>query len=266
MAILEPKIANEVRDYLFNWLPYLGTDLIATSVVTVVGATLNSSTNTNTTVTFWISGGTNGTVATVTNTITTAAGRTETEVHTILIRDTPEPILLSAAKAHLRLTDASEDAYISELIPAARRYVENRSGIILVRRSFVERNLPMFGAIQLSKGPIKSITEVAYKSSAAVDTTYAGARFFAGSSVIFPALGGTWPAIYAGEKFSITYVAGLSQAELADDEYSGLVHAMKLLLGHWFANRESVAGTDGASSEVPMATNALCDQVRQVLV
>ena len=171
-----------------------------------------------------------------------------------------EPITLAEAKLHLRVLSNDEDLYIEGLIPPARRYIELRSGITINQRQFIESQFPAYGVIRLDKGPLVSIDEIAYTDEVGGALTYDGARFFPGSSVILPAIGESWPTLGVSETFQITYTAGLSPAELATDDYDNLTHAMKLLVGHWYANRESVV--EGDYREVPLAVNALCDQVR----
>ena len=77
---LDPYIKdpNATLDYNVNWLPYLGTDTIATSTWTVpVGLTLVTHTQTAATTTAWLSGGTVGTRYALLNRITTVGGRTD---------------------------------------------------------------------------------------------------------------------------------------------------------------------------------------------
>jgi len=71
------KDPGEVLDYQVDWTTWLNSDTIATSTWTVpTGITKNSDTNTSTTATIWLSGGTVSTTYTLTNVITTAGGRT----------------------------------------------------------------------------------------------------------------------------------------------------------------------------------------------
>ena len=72
------KDPNAVLDYTINWSLYLGSDTISTSTFTVeAGLTKNSESNTTTTSTVWLSGGTDGTNYSVACRIVTAAGRTD---------------------------------------------------------------------------------------------------------------------------------------------------------------------------------------------
>lgn len=72
------KTANAGKPYTINWLPFLAGDTISTSVFTVgSGMTLDSESNTTTTSTATLSGGTTGTTYTITCQIVTAGGITE---------------------------------------------------------------------------------------------------------------------------------------------------------------------------------------------
>lgn len=72
------KDPSAVLDYTIDWSDWLDTDTISTSSWTVPsGITQSAETETTTTATVWLSGGTADNVYEVTNTITTAAGRTD---------------------------------------------------------------------------------------------------------------------------------------------------------------------------------------------
>lgn len=72
------KHPNDVLDYKINWTAWLGIDTISTSTFTAdEGITIDNHEYTTTMTTLWLSGGTDGTIYKVSNTITTAQGRTE---------------------------------------------------------------------------------------------------------------------------------------------------------------------------------------------
>lgn len=74
---IAPKAVGEELDYVFDWSGELGADTISSSgFIAADGLTVESDSNTDTTATVWLSGGTAGTVYKVVNTIITAAGRT----------------------------------------------------------------------------------------------------------------------------------------------------------------------------------------------
>lgn len=75
---------TEFQDWTIDWSKRgLGTDTIATSVWSKTGGgtdyTISNTSFTNTTTTMWLTGGTLGVVYQITNTITTAGGRTMRE-------------------------------------------------------------------------------------------------------------------------------------------------------------------------------------------
>lgn len=80
------KYADARLDYTFDWSAWLGSDTISSATVTAdVGLTVESTTNDNTTVTAWISGGTVGQVYKIACKVTTAAGRVDERTATLLV-------------------------------------------------------------------------------------------------------------------------------------------------------------------------------------
>jgi hypothetical protein len=82
------KDPDAVLDYTVDWSDWLGTDTISASTFTAEsGLTVDSSTNTTTTTTVWLSDGTVGSAYRVVNHITTVAGREEDKTITIKIKE-----------------------------------------------------------------------------------------------------------------------------------------------------------------------------------
>lgn len=82
---------------------------------------------------------------------------------------TVEPVVLSEAKAHLRIPaeDTGDDAYITALIMAAREIAErytNLTFITQVRQLKLDR-FPCTSYIELPYGPVASVTEFTYLDS-----------------------------------------------------------------------------------------------------
>lgn len=77
-----------VLDYQIDWSSWLGVDTITSSSWTAsTGLTVDSNSNTSTTATAWVSGGTAGTTYQLTNQITTAGGRTDERTISIACQD-----------------------------------------------------------------------------------------------------------------------------------------------------------------------------------
>jgi hypothetical protein len=74
----DDKDPNDVDAFQIDWSERLSSETISTSVFTSTptGLTHDSTSNTTTTTTLWLSGGTDGVIYEITNRITTTAGRT----------------------------------------------------------------------------------------------------------------------------------------------------------------------------------------------
>ena len=83
------KDPSEVLDYTFDWSAYLAdiTDTIVTVVFEPVGVVVDSSSNTTSSATAWVSGGVAGVAAQLTCVITTAEGRTAVRSIYLKIKD-----------------------------------------------------------------------------------------------------------------------------------------------------------------------------------
>ncbi len=77
----------------------------------------------------------------------------------LTIPPTAEPIVLADVKAHLRLYINDDDAYITALIIAARRAIESRYGLSLMRQSWAlfADGWPDDGTFEIPLWPIISV-------------------------------------------------------------------------------------------------------------
>jgi hypothetical protein len=82
------KDPNAVLDYVVNWATFLGVDTIASdSWIVPSGITSVLETNTTTTSTIWLSGGTLNSKYRLTNRVVTAGGRTDDRSIYVLVKD-----------------------------------------------------------------------------------------------------------------------------------------------------------------------------------
>jgi hypothetical protein len=85
------KDPNAVLDYMWDWSAWLASgDTISTSTVTIASGDVvkNSESHTTTTVTAWLSAGTDTTEAQVTARVVTAQGRTDDRTITLIVQQT----------------------------------------------------------------------------------------------------------------------------------------------------------------------------------
>ena len=176
-----------------------------------------------------------------------------------------EPVTLAEAKAHLRVDYATEDAYISSLIVAAREYCEQITGRAFAQRNFIATldEFPARGAdIVLPRAPLVGIQNFVYRDgngtaiTMTVNTDYRLSTNIVPARIRRPFTSTSWPtAARVDDALQITFTAGAASAPATAKQ------AMLLLIGHWFENRESVVhGT--ISTAVQMTTRALLSVLR----
>lgn len=254
---LESKRVGEIRDYLHDWSPFLGEDTISSSDWTATGVDIDSDTNTADSTTVWVSGGTIG-VATLTNTIVTSGGRTEVEVFTLPILSFNEPVDLVEMKRHLRKTDTDEDALIQVYISSARRWVENYTGHILVRREVSMTYRAWGDYLRIPKGPVVSISEILYTETGGSEVEYdAGVLWQHGNDRrIYPPYGSPFPTLGSNPLITATILAGYA----AGNEPEELRVAIMLLAASWYTNRSAISADE--MYEIPLSVKSLCMPAR----
>lgn len=179
-----------------------------------------------------------------------------------------EPITLAEAKAHLRVDDTAEDDLILNLIAAYRSHVDGKDGVLnraLITQTwdlYLDR-FPYCGsqAIQIPLPPLQSITSVKYYDTDAVLQTMSSGDYFLDSvsepAQLHPAYNMSWPtALDRVNSVIVRFVAGYGSAET--DVPQAIRQAGLLVLGHWYANRESVS-VGNAVAEMPQSAKWLLD-------
>jgi uncharacterized phiE125 gp8 family phage protein len=100
-----------------------------------------------------------------------------------LILTTPpatEPVSLAEAKAHLRVTHADDDVYISTLIVSARRRVEARTGLRLITQGWSQFMdcWPPGGIVELALTPVSAVSDVIVYGDTDTPSTIDPAHYF----------------------------------------------------------------------------------------
>lgn len=208
---------------------------------------------------------------------------------------TIEPVTLVEAKAHLYVTIDDDNDLINGLIRAARRHLEwryNRAmltqSLVLTLDSFDPRQWTSEAFYGVSpstwslgvgvswsmlelRPPVQSITSVTYTDPSGVPQTLSssGYAFDAGSEAasgrIYPALNKIWPAVaLMPESVKIEWLAGFTSPALVPDDWK---EAVKLLVGHFYANREQVVSDSRAVAiELPFGVQVLMGAYAPVLL
>jgi uncharacterized phiE125 gp8 family phage protein len=199
-----------------------------------------------------------------------------------------EPVSLSMAKAHLKVDDSAEDLLIKAFITGATQYAEkytnraffNQTWVLsldnfpyALPRSTVSRcNLRDYVntgfwtdfTISLPKPTLVSVTSITYVDGNGDPQTLDPATYsldkISEPARILPSPGLFWPSwpVYLPGSIKVTYVAA-SYGDGVDVNTcpQTIVIAILLLIGHWYAHRESA--TELNLKNIPMGVQALLD-------
>jgi uncharacterized phiE125 gp8 family phage protein len=175
--------------------------------------------------------------------------------------DTPaaDPaVTLANAKDHLHVTDTDSDAYIPLLVTLATRIYEERANTSLCTQTLI-LHLDRFpvnqGPIYLPRGPVQTVASLYYVNTSGTAVEFPTASYTVdinrSIATIRPAYGFTWPASREQDgAVYIEYDAGYGDDDTDLVDIADMpVHAIKLLVGHFFERRESTE--DGVIHEVP---------------
>lgn len=182
-----------------------------------------------------------------------------------------EPVSLAEAKAHLRVTNTSEDLLIASLITAARVHLEVMLPCAFITQSwswFLD-DWPKRYRLELPMGPLQGITAIRVLTTSGIVTMPAGDAFLTGTAVP-PRLAlkqraywsnGAPPPAYGANGIEIEFVAGFG--DVPDDVPQPLRQALLLLIADWFEQRAPIE-VGRSTTELPAAVAELTAPYRQV--
>ncbi|GAB4274634.1 head-tail connector protein [Thermincola ferriacetica] len=180
-----------------------------------------------------------------------------------------EPVTVDEAKQHLRVDGTEDDAYISNvLIPAAREYCEgfqNRAYVTQTWQLWLDQ-WPETGYIAIPKSPLQSVVGVKYYGTDDAEYIINATDYFVDNKNepgrLVLAYGRSWPTVTLrpANGICVEFEAGYGDIAKVPQKAK---HAMLMLIGHWFENREAaLSGT--ISREIEFAVHALLWQDRVV--
>lgn len=185
--------------------------------------------------------------------------------YTVTTPPAVEPLSLAEAKSHLRVDGDADDSFITDLIVSAREYVETHTRRALINQTVTAymRDWPDHYQLKLPKPPLSSVTSVKYYDADNVQQTLSSSLYYvfkpSKDSLGRVEIIDDWPTTYdRPDAIEIIYVAGYGSTSASVP--SQAKHAMRLLIGHWYENREQVvAGTIATS--LPTGVDALLYQL-----
>jgi uncharacterized phiE125 gp8 family phage protein len=159
------------------------------------------------------------------------------------VAPTEYPVSLAEAKAHLNITVATDDPYITTLIANATERAEVKCGRQFCTATYVLRLDEWPDVILVPRPPLISVTSVKYYDTDGVqqtltlttDYTY---DIYSEPGRIHPAYACTWPSVRAiPNAIEVTYTCGYGAAA---DVPINIRHAIKILVSHYYEQRDLV--------------------------
>lgn len=171
-----------------------------------------------------------------------------------------EPVTLSEALRHCRISTQADNDYVSALITSAREFVELATGVITIttalRQTFDE--FPCREPIRLFRSPLIAVTAITYIDIAGETQTLDPANYIVDADGrpprIAPAPMKCWPSTDCRlNAASVTYNAGHASAAAVPGT---LKAAIKMLVAHWYEQRQPVV-TGTIATDIPLTVTSL---------
>ncbi len=93
--------------------------------------------------------------------------------YAVITPPSAEALTLADVKAHLRIDQGDEDGLLASLIAVAREHLERTTGLLLISqamRLYLD-GWPETGMLELTRGPVQSVSEVRIYDALGVETT-----------------------------------------------------------------------------------------------
>lgn len=166
------------------------------------------------------------------------------------------PLITTAqAKAHLRLTGTADDTYIDTLVLSATYFAQRWTGARFYEQLFTEFQdaFPEGKEMQLHLYPVSGSLSVRYRNSDGDQITIDSSDYYEHVSRTPPIIEikGSWPS--PGPQTNGVLVLGTAGYTTCPPD---VLHALKLIVGHWFETPEDTGFT------MPAAAKALLTQHR----
>lgn len=172
------------------------------------------------------------------------------------------PVNLDEAKAHLRITQADEDSLIQTYIDAAVEAVEASTRRQLVTASFQYLIDSFPDEIKLPCPPLASVESITYVDADGDSQTLASSLYQIDSAsqpaIIKPAYNKSWPT--TRDQFNAVEVLFDAGYGAAEDVPDSLKLCIKVLVGHYYENREMAAPV--ALQEIPYSVQSILARYR----
>jgi len=187
--------------------------------------------------------------------------------------DDAEPLTLAAARLQCRV-DAegsppshADDDLLTAFISVAREQVERFTGRALRHQRLQLAVDAWTDVIDLPRSPVLEVESISYLDSSGATVVMAAGDYRLDTRTqparLAPAVGTAWPDVAdTPGAIEIVYTAGYPTTGSPTPEAvpASLLHAMRLMLAHWYEHRSDVEATQ--HYEIPMGSTALMTPFR----
>jgi uncharacterized phiE125 gp8 family phage protein len=181
-----------------------------------------------------------------------------------------QPVTLVEAKAWMWIEHSNDDTLIGSMVSAAIAHLDGYTGILgrcIVNQTWRQDYTEWSGDLRLPFPDVSSVT-VKYFDSENNEQTVSSANYELieddGGALVRFVTNWTGPNLYddRSDRVRVTLVAGFGAAEVNVPE--PIKAAIKMLVAHWYANREAASGQ--AMAEVPLSVSAVIAPHRRMRV
>lgn len=178
---------------------------------------------------------------------------------TLIIPPAQEPVSLEEAKAQLRVDGLDDDAYIVNLIKAARQHTENVTWRALITQTWDVYFDRFSSEIEIPLGQLQSVVSISYVDTDGITQTVDSSIYDVDTDSdpgkISLSHGQSWPMIRPQRNaVTIRFVAGYGNQSSVPFT---IKQAILFLVGHFYENRESSSMM--TVKEVPLSFQSLID-------
>jgi uncharacterized phiE125 gp8 family phage protein len=161
-------------------------------------------------------------------------------------------VTLSDVKQQLYIDTNDDDNLLQRLIDTAERYIGTWTQRALPTQTYTYYMDCFDGEIRLPISPVQSITSITYKDTDSADQVISSFQLdnVSQPTRILPALNAYFPETDESlNNVRIVFVAGYTDLADMRTKKQELEHAVMLLVGQWYENRE--AAQDISLNEIP---------------
>lgn len=179
-----------------------------------------------------------------------------------------QPLTIDEVKRHLRIDVNDDDIVIAPMLAAGVAHVENHiSGALMTQTwdMFLDE-WPEDDMIALPKPPLQSVTSIQYTPDGGVLSTFASSNYIVDTAStpgrIVLNRNAAWPTdtLQAANGVVIRFVCGYTSAANVPGP---IKHALKLLLGDMYENREdTLVGQGYSAMPLPLSAKSLLSSYR----